>query len=59
MSRRVYPRTHELTKAYVERWTAKDKSNRDIIRCLKRFVTREAYHLIKASVASKIVMQDS
>ncbi|GFZ98507.1 hypothetical protein GCM10011359_29560 [Nesterenkonia alkaliphila] len=38
---------HELTKAYVARRTAEGKSKRDIIRCLKRYVIREVYHLIK------------
>ena len=39
---------HEPTKAYVARRTAEGKSKRDIIRCLKRYVIREVYHLIKA-----------
>lgn len=38
---------HEPTKAYVARRTAEGKSKRDIIRCLKRYVIREIYHLIK------------
>ncbi|WP_460689782.1 IS110 family transposase, partial [Nesterenkonia suensis] len=42
---------HEPTKAYVARRTAEGKSKRDIIRCLKRYVIREVYHLIKASPA--------
>lgn len=37
---------HEPTKAYVTRRTAEGKSKRDIIRCLKRYVIREAYHLV-------------
>lgn len=36
---------HEPTKAYVTRRTAQGKSKRDIIRCLKRYVIRELYHL--------------
>jgi len=39
---------HEPTKAYVARRTAEGKSKRDIIRCLKGYVIREVYHLIKA-----------
>lgn len=39
---------HEPTIAYVARRTAEGKSKRDIIRCLKRYVIREVYHLIKA-----------
>ncbi len=41
-------RFHEPTIAYVARRTAEGKSKRDIIRCLKRYVIREVYHLIKA-----------
>lgn len=43
---------HEPTKAYVARRTAEGKSKRDIIRCLKRYVIREVYHLIKAPQAT-------
>lgn len=39
---------HEATKTYVARRTAEGKSKRDIIRCLKRYVIREIYNLIKA-----------
>jgi len=41
-------RFHEPTIAYVNRRTAEGMSKRDIIRCLKRYVIREVYHLIKA-----------
>ncbi len=44
----VRMRFHEPTIAYVARRTAEGKSKRDIIRCLKRYVIREVYHLIKA-----------
>lgn len=44
---------HEPTKAYVARRTAEGKSKRDIIRCLKRYVIREVYHLIKAPQAEQ------
>jgi transposase len=40
---------HEPTIAYVARRTAEGKSKRDIIRCLKRYVIREVYHLIKTN----------
>ncbi|MGW9761522.1 hypothetical protein ACUXGK_000006 [Micrococcus aloeverae] len=40
-------RFHEPTIAYVARRTAEGKSKRDIIRCLKRYVIREVYHLVK------------
>ena len=40
---------HESTKAYVTRRTTEGKSKRDIIRCLKRYVIREVYQLIKVN----------
>lgn len=43
----VRMRFHEPTIAYVARRTAEGKSKREIIRCLKRYVIREVYHLIK------------
>ena len=43
----VRMRFHEPTIAYVARRTAEGKSKRDIIRCLKRYVIREVYHLIR------------
>ncbi|MES1956221.1 IS110 family transposase [Salinisphaera hydrothermalis] len=39
---------HAPTKAYVARRTVEGKSKRDIVRCLKRYVIREVYHLVKA-----------
>ena len=38
---------HQPTLDYVARRTAEGKSKRDIIRCLKRYVIREVYHLVK------------
>jgi transposase len=43
-------RWHEATKAYVARRRSDGLSKRDIIRCLKRFVAREAYGLVMAGV---------
>jgi len=43
----VRMRFHEPTITYVARRTAEGKSKRDIIRCLKRYVIREVYHLIR------------
>lgn len=40
---------HEPTKAYVARRITEGKSKRDIIRCLKRYVIREVYQLIKTN----------
>lgn len=38
---------HQPTIEYVARRTIEGKSKKDIIRCLKRYVIREVYHLIK------------
>lgn len=45
----VRMRFHEPTIAYVARRTAEGKTKREIIRCLKRYVIREVYHLIKTN----------
>ena len=45
-------RFHEPTIAYVTRRTAEGKAKRDIIRCLKRYVIREVYHLIQVRPAT-------
>jgi len=45
----VRMRFHEPTIAYVTRRTAEGRSKRDIIRCLKRYVIREVYHLVRAN----------
>ena len=42
----VRMRWHAATIAYVQRRTAEGLGKRDIIRCLKRFVAREAYRLM-------------
>ena len=42
----VRMRFHEPTIAYVARRTSEGKTKRDIIRCLKRYVIREVYHLV-------------
>ncbi|GHH55863.1 IS110 family transposase [Streptomyces candidus] len=43
----VRMRFHQPTIAYVTRRTAEGKTKREIIRCLKRYVIREVYHLIR------------
>jgi transposase len=48
----VRMRFHEPTIAYVARRTAEGKSKRDIIRCLKRYVIREVYHLVRSAQIS-------
>ena len=42
----VRMRFHQPTIDYVARRTAEGKSKRDIIRCPKRYVIREVYHLV-------------
>ena len=42
----VRMRFHQPTIDYVTRRTAEGLSKRDIIRCLKRYVIREVYHLV-------------
>ncbi len=37
------------TKEYVARRTAEGKSNREIQRCLKRYIARELYRALNAS----------
>ncbi|WP_250126354.1 IS110 family transposase [Chroococcidiopsis sp. CCMEE 29] len=49
----VRMRWHEPTKTYVARRTAQGLSKREIIRCLKRYVAREIYHLIRKSRSTK------
>ncbi len=43
----VRMRFHEPTIAYVALRSAEGNSKRDIIQCLKRYVIREVYHLVK------------
>lgn len=43
----VRMRWHEPTQAYVTRRTAQGLSKREIIRCLKRYVAREIYHIVR------------
>ncbi len=39
-------RHHQPTRDYVDRKTREGKSKLEIIRCLKRFIAREAYHAL-------------
>ena len=45
-------RMHEPTKAYVARRTAEGHSKLEIIRCLKRYLAREVYFLLKPEPAA-------
>ena len=38
------------TRAYVQRRTDEGLSKREIMRCLKRYIAREAYHAIMADL---------
>ena len=48
----VRMRWHPPTLAYVARRTAEGLSKKEIIRCLKRYVVREVYHLLPPPSAS-------
>ena len=52
----VRMRFHEPTIAYVARRTAEGKSKREIIRCLKRYVIREVYHLVKIDPSTSEIL---
>jgi hypothetical protein len=39
------------TQAYAARRTKEGKTKREIIRCLKRYIAREAYHALQADLA--------
>ena len=44
-------RMHEATKAYVARRTAEGHSKLEIIRCLKRYLAREVFYLLKSDAS--------
>jgi transposase len=46
-------RHDEKTKEYARRRTAEGKSKKEIIRCLKRYVAREVFAVLKNHVPSK------
>jgi transposase InsO family protein len=48
----VRMRSEPRTRAYVERRTAEGLSNKEIHRCLKRYIIRELYPLILADLAA-------
>lgn len=48
----VRMRSEPRTRAYVERRTAEGMSNKEIHRCLKRYIVRELYPLILADLAA-------
>jgi hypothetical protein len=41
-------RWHPATKEYVERRTAEGKTKREIMRCLKRYIAREIFRLLRS-----------
>ena len=47
-------RYDERTRVYVARRTKEGKSNQHIIRCLKRYITREVYAAIQADLNPQI-----
>jgi transposase len=42
-------RTDERTRDYLARRQAEGKSKREVVRCLKRYVAREVYHVLQSS----------
>jgi transposase len=38
----------ERTRSYVAKRTAEDKTNKEIIRCLKRYIAREIYRVLSS-----------
>ena len=41
----------QRTRAYVKRRTAEGKTQREIMRCLKRYIARELYNTLRADLA--------
>ncbi|PSB61900.1 hypothetical protein DSM107010_72300 [Chroococcidiopsis cubana SAG 39.79] len=52
----VRMRYHEPTKAYLARRTAQGLSKREIIRCLKRYLAREIYQIIRKTLSTTEVV---
>ena len=44
-------RTDERTQAFAQRKVASGKSKLEAIRCIKRYIAREVYPLVKANIA--------
>jgi transposase len=42
----------QRTQRYLARRTAKGKSKRELLRCLKRYIAREVYQDIKAAIVT-------
>ncbi len=55
----VRMRWHQPTIDYVTRRTTEGLSKREIIRCLKRYLAREIYHLLPATTAAITHAQQS
>jgi hypothetical protein len=49
--------SHPPTKAYVARRTADGLSKREIMRCLKRYIARELFPDIQATVTPEATQQ--
>jgi transposase len=41
----------ERTRAYAKRRTAEGKTQREIMRCLKRYIAREVYNILRTDLA--------
>jgi transposase len=47
---------HQPTKDYVARRTAEGRTKKEIMRCLKRYIAREAYPLLLASPGRELLV---
>ncbi len=47
----VRMRCHQPTKDYVTRRTAEGKTKTEIMRCLKRYIARETFHLARVATS--------
>ncbi len=47
---------HQPSKDYVARRTAEDRTRREILRCLKGYIAREAYPLLAAPGRERLVL---
>jgi transposase len=52
-------RCHPETRAYLQRRTAEGRTKREIIRCLKRYLARQIYKIIRTSLAVVTPVSDT
>ncbi len=42
----------EQTRSYMERRTAEGRTKKEVIRCLKRYVARQIYRILRADLST-------